>query len=76
LRFGVKPGVTGLAQVAGGYSTTVQRKLRFDLMYIFNHSLLLDLQILLRTIMVVVDRKQAEGVADSIQTTVLVEGDD
>jgi len=75
LRFSVKPGVTGLAQVAGGYSTTVERKLRFDLMYIFNYSLLLDIQILLRTLLVMIEKTQAEGVSEPIRSTVLV-GDD
>lgn len=62
LRFSVKPGITGLAQVAGGYATSAKRKLRFDLMYIFDYSLLQDLEILFRTVLVVLDRQQSEGV--------------
>jgi exopolysaccharide biosynthesis polyprenyl glycosylphosphotransferase len=61
LRFAVKPGITGLAQVAGGYSTTVVRKLRFDLLYIYDYSLMLDFRILLRTVLVVLHREQARG---------------
>lgn len=76
LRFGVKPGVTGLAQVAGSYSTTAGRKLRFDLMYIFNYSLLMDLRILLKTILVVLDRKQAKGVVEPARSGMLVQCDD
>ena len=32
-RFKVKPGITGLAQVSGGYATTPERKLKYDLIY-------------------------------------------
>jgi exopolysaccharide biosynthesis polyprenyl glycosylphosphotransferase len=63
LRHTVKPGLTGLAQVVGRYSTTVERKLHFDLLYIYNYSLLLDLKILLQTIRVVLQREQATGLA-------------
>lgn len=59
----VKPGITGLAQVYGRYSTTAARKIRFDLMYIYDYSLVLDLKILLRTILVVLKREQAAGVS-------------
>jgi exopolysaccharide biosynthesis polyprenyl glycosylphosphotransferase len=64
-RNGVKPGVTGLAQVYGRYSTSVERKLRFDLMYIYNYSLVLDIQILLRTILVVLHADRAAGLSDA-----------
>ena len=53
LRHAVKPGITGLAQVMGRYGTTVESKLHFDLLYIYNYSLLLDLKILLQTVRVV-----------------------
>jgi exopolysaccharide biosynthesis polyprenyl glycosylphosphotransferase len=62
-RLAVKPGITGFAQVCGSYSTTALRKLRFDLVYIANYSLLTDLRILLVTIAVLFRRRQAEGVA-------------
>jgi exopolysaccharide biosynthesis polyprenyl glycosylphosphotransferase len=61
LRHAVKPGLTGLAQVIGRYSTTVESKLRFDLLYIYNYSLLLDVKILLQTVRVVLQREQAAG---------------
>ncbi|HLI04406.1 MAG TPA: sugar transferase, partial [Terracidiphilus sp.] len=60
-RLAVKPGITGLAQVYGRYSTAPQSKLRFDLMYIYNYSLLLDLQILFKTVLTVLQPRQAEG---------------
>lgn len=53
LRHKVKPGITGLAQVHGGYHTDARDKLRYDLIYVSNQSLALDLSILLKTVMVV-----------------------
>jgi len=49
----VKPGLTGWAQVNGGYDITPKEKLELDLYYIENQSFSLDLQILLKTIWVV-----------------------
>lgn len=49
-RFAVKAGITGLAQVAGNYDTTAQDKLRYDLLYIKNYSILQDLKIMFLTV--------------------------
>ncbi len=38
----VKAGVTGLAQVLGKYTTTAEDKVRYDIMYIKNYSILLE----------------------------------
>lgn len=46
LRHIVRPGLTGLAQIKGSYDTAYDYKLFYDLMYAFNVSLLLDLQII------------------------------
>jgi exopolysaccharide biosynthesis polyprenyl glycosylphosphotransferase len=61
-RLAVQPGITGLAQVCGGYSSTADHKLKFDLMYIHNQSLMLDLWILFKTVAVVLDWEKSEGV--------------
>ncbi|GAB7389270.1 sugar transferase [Bacillaceae bacterium] len=61
-RMAVKPGITGLAQVMAKYTTTVEDKLRYDLLYIHNYSFALDIKILLQTIRVVLQREQASGV--------------
>jgi exopolysaccharide biosynthesis polyprenyl glycosylphosphotransferase len=58
-RFKVKPGVTGLAQVMAGYTTTPRNKLKYDLIYIYNQSLFLDLKILAKTVKVVLAGKGA-----------------
>ncbi|QRN85549.1 sugar transferase [Clostridia bacterium] len=61
-RFRVKPGITGLAQVDGKYSTDVKDKLKFDLLYILNYSMLLDIRILLQTVRTVLQPGSAEGI--------------
>ncbi len=60
LRHIVKPGLTGWAQVRYSYGASIGdslRKLQFDLYYIKNYSLLLDLNIMLRTIQVMLGGK-------------------
>jgi exopolysaccharide biosynthesis polyprenyl glycosylphosphotransferase len=52
-RFHVKPGVTGLAQVSGGYATTPERKLKYDLIYMYHQTLAMDAQIVAETLRVV-----------------------
>jgi lipopolysaccharide/colanic/teichoic acid biosynthesis glycosyltransferase len=49
----LRPGITGLAQVCGGYLTHAYVKLHYDLLYVYNHSLWLDLCILARTPLVI-----------------------
>ena len=46
----VKPGLTGYAQVNGGYDVTPKEKLDLDLYYIANMKILLDIKILFKTI--------------------------
>lgn len=53
----VRPGITGWAQTLGGYASNVEEtkvKLGYDLYYVKNMSLGLDLQIMLRTVWTVV----------------------
>ena len=52
-RHQVRPGITGLAQVCGGYHTDARDKLRFDLIYVSHYGLWLDISILCRTVLVV-----------------------
>ena len=52
-----RPGLTGLAQVSGDYATEPEIKLRYDLAYLNNWSLGLDLSILLRTLPVILTRR-------------------
>jgi putative colanic acid biosynthesis UDP-glucose lipid carrier transferase len=64
IRHKVKPGITGLAQVNGfrGETQTVEKmkaRIDYDLAYLRNWSLLLDLQIILKTIVVVLQKHNA-----------------
>ncbi len=62
LRHSVKPGLTGWAQVRYHYGATVedsQEKLQFDLYYVKNHTLFLDLVVLIETVGVVLTGKGA-----------------
>jgi len=56
----MKPGITGWAQIKGGYDTTIEnvkKKLEYDLFYIENVSLRMDLKILFNTIYVMIRGK-------------------
>jgi exopolysaccharide biosynthesis polyprenyl glycosylphosphotransferase len=58
-RFNVKPGVTGLAQVSGSYATTPERKLKYDLIYMYHQTLAMDIQIVAETLRVVLTGRGA-----------------
>lgn len=58
-RFRIAPGVTGLAQVSGGYATTPERKLKYDLIYMYHQNLPMDAQIVLETLRVVLTGRGA-----------------
>lgn len=63
VRHSVKPGVTGWAQVRYQYGSTVEdtaEKLQYDLYYVKNHSLFLDLVVLFETVGVVLTGKGAQ----------------
>lgn len=57
----MKGGLTGYAQVYGKYNTTALDKLKLDLLYITNYSLLLDLQIIFETVKILVQKESTEG---------------
>lgn len=52
-RLNVKAGLTGYAQVTGKYDTTPYDKLKMDLMYIENYSLLFDIKICFMTLKII-----------------------
>jgi putative colanic acid biosynthesis UDP-glucose lipid carrier transferase len=64
IRHKVKPGITGLAQINGlrGETETLEKmkaRIEYDLTYLRNWSLRLDLQIIWRTIFVVLRKENA-----------------
>ena len=56
-RHELPPGLTGLAQIHGRYHTDPEYKLGYDLQYLVNWSLILDVQLLVRTVWVVLSRR-------------------
>ena len=60
-RLCVKGGLTGYAQIYGKYNTSAYDKLRLDLMYIENQSLIMDLKIILMTIKIMFIPESTEG---------------
>jgi len=58
-RLDVKPGITGLGQVDGRYNREYEEVYRLDVRYSKDASLLLDLKILLKTLLVVLSSRGA-----------------
>ncbi len=59
-RLKVKPGITGLAQVSGGYNLRPEEKVQYDVEYIKKRSVGLDIKILFKTVAVVFNHKGAK----------------
>ena len=72
LRLRVKDGLTGYAQVYGKYNTTPLDKLKLDLIYIAQRSVLFDLRILFYTLKIIFIPESTEGIPDG-QSTAAVE---
>ena len=64
-RLRVKGGLTGYAQVYGKYNTTPEDKLKLDMLYIENQSLLLDFKLALLTIKIMFSPESTEGFEES-----------
>ena len=67
----VKGGLTGYAQVYGKYNTSALDKLKMDMIYIENYSLLLDIQIIFETIRVIFQKDSTEGFSEEQQEEML-----
>lgn len=72
LRLQVKAGLTGYAQVYGKYNTTPLDKLKLDLIYIAQRSVLFDLRILFYTLKIIFIPESTEGIPDG-QSTAAIE---
>jgi lipopolysaccharide/colanic/teichoic acid biosynthesis glycosyltransferase len=59
VRLSVLPGITGFAQISGGYELSPSEKLVYDIAYIEKRSLKLDVFIVLRTIRVMFSHEGA-----------------
>ncbi len=60
-RLKVKGGLTGYAQIYGKYNTSAIDKLKLDLMYIENYSVLLDIKLILMTVKIMFMKESTEG---------------
>ncbi len=56
-RYLVKAGMTGYAQIYGKYDTSAVDKLKYDLLYIRDYSLMLDIKLILQTLKVLLGKK-------------------
>ena len=56
-RLTVRPGITGWAQISGRNELTWEERIRLDVGYLQNWSLVRDLNVLIRTLAVVLSRK-------------------
>lgn len=61
-RLKVKGGLTGYAQVYGKYNTEPEDKIKYDLYYIYNYSVWLDVKILLLTVRILFQPENTQGV--------------
>lgn len=70
LRLLLRPGITGWSQVMGGYAASIDDsriKLEFDLFYLQNMSLRIDLVILFRTIFIVLGGQEFKSKRGLVQ---------
>ena len=68
LRLKVRAGLTGYAQVFGKYNTTPEDKLKLDLLYINQQSILMDLKLILYTIKIMFIPESTEGFEENETT--------
>jgi len=61
-RLKVRGGLTGYAQIYGKYNTNPYDKLRLDLMYIENYSLMMDIKLIILTLRVIFSKDSTEGI--------------
>ena len=61
-RLKVRGGLTGYAQIFGKYNTSAYDKLRLDLIYIENYSLLLDIKLIILTLRIIFSKDSTEGI--------------
>ena len=54
-RLMVKPGLTGWAQINGGYNLDPKEKLRLDMEYIEMKTIRMDIRILCKTVLIVLN---------------------
>lgn len=71
-RLKMKAGLTGYAQIYGKYNTTPYDKLKLDLNYIQNYSLMLDVKLIILTVKILFMKESTEGIAKEQSTAKLI----
>ena len=66
-RFNVRPGITGWAQVHGRKTVEWSQRLKYDVYYVNNMTLLLDIKIVFKTIKQVILLKENENVGKTVK---------
>ena len=66
-RLKVRGGLTGYAQIYGKYNTSAYDKLRLDLMYIENYSLMLDIKLIILTLRIIFSKESTEGIDKQLE---------
>lgn len=69
-RLKVRGGLTGYAQVYGKYNTGPEEKAKYDLMYIYNYSLRLDIKLIFLTVRILFQKENTEGVDEEQRSAV------
>ncbi len=72
-RLKVRGGLTGYAQIYGKYNTSAYDKLRLDLMYIENYSLLQDIKLIILTLRIIFSKDSTEGIDKAQENQKLAE---
>jgi len=72
-RLKVRGGLTGYAQIYGKYNTNAYDKLRLDMMYIENYSLLLDIKLIILTLRIIFSKDSTEGIDKAEENQRMVE---
>ena len=72
-RLKVRGGLTGYAQIYGKYNTSPYDKLRLDLMYIENYSLMMDIKLIILTLRIMFSKESTEGIDKQLENQRKVE---
>jgi exopolysaccharide biosynthesis polyprenyl glycosylphosphotransferase len=72
-RLKVRGGLTGYAQIYGKYNTSAYDKLRLDLMYIENYSLMLDIKLIILTLRIIFSKESTEGIDKQLENQQKIE---
>ena len=65
-RMKVRAGITGYAQLYGKYNTKPYDKLKFDLYYMEQYSVWMDIKLMILTLKIIFVRESTEGVKEDV----------